>query len=133
MEQIHRHVAAPPAPAPLVAAPPVPPQKVEFVIAHKGMPHMHMRLEKPTLVEVQKQVLATYDVDVTKPPAYLLYHFNHDKDNTGNIYWSMLTTQDDLDYVIERTLKANGRVALRLVAQYDPKAEETRVAKAIKH
>lgn len=111
---------------------PEPAKPVEFVIACKGMPHMHMRLTNPTLGQVQERVLATYDVDVTKPPAYLLYHFGNDKDSKGTIFWSMLNTQDELEYVIERVKKGDGRVGFRLVAQYDSKAEEMHVNKPIK-
>jgi hypothetical protein len=74
-----------------------------------------MLLAHPTLSQIQERVLAAYDIDVAKKPAYLLYRFK------GDIHWIMITTQEELDNVIARAAKAVDKlVALKAVAIFVP-------------
>lgn len=88
-------------------------------ILHKTMPALHMRLVDPVLEDIQARVLAAYDVDVTKKPAYLLYQFITDKTFSKH-HWFMITTQEELEYVVVRTTAEKVTIVLAVTDVYDP-------------
>jgi aryl carrier-like protein len=98
---------------------PVPPvlDPIHLNIMVQGRPGLHFMHPTLSLGAVQEKIKSVYGIDVTKPPAYLVYRFTSSVDDDKRKLWMMVHSQEELEYVVKRA--ENNKTTLWLQAVDD--------------
>jgi hypothetical protein len=93
-------------------------EPIHLYVVVQCRPALHLMLPTLSLGIIQEKIKAVFGIDVTKPPAYLIYRFDSMKDENGGKLWCMVHSQEELEYVAQRSQKTSTRFLLQVVDDF---------------